>query len=154
MTSVVLPARPGPQLWQRLISKSFLRRAREALREHCRPQHQLHSPAPSLCLGRKPVRAASTPTTTGQQAKSSRPVWGFVPEALLGSCFFLHTPGRGARWPWFLSSGRCRQLRARLPRENSFPGRCLLCPQGGIQSPTALPKEKKRLPTSTEAQAP
>ena len=40
-----LPSGPGPSLGPLLTSKSFLRRARKAAREHSQPQHQLHGPA-------------------------------------------------------------------------------------------------------------
>lgn len=40
-----LPSRPGPSLGPLLTSKSFLRRARKAAREHSQPRHQLHGPA-------------------------------------------------------------------------------------------------------------
>ena len=101
-----LPSRPGPSLRQLLISKSFLRRARKATREHCQAQHQPRSPASSaLPQPRAHLRGLHTRHRWATGREHSRPALGFAPEALLGSRFCLHTPGRGARCPWFLNFG-------------------------------------------------
>ena len=140
-----LPSRPCPSLGLLLTSKSFLRKARKAAREHSQPQHQLHGPASHA---QAQPRACLSHLCTHHRWATGRPrlrsAWGFVPEASLGTCFFSAYPSQTGQTPsaselWEVQTAQCLSSEEKLFPQMPSP---LSWGVGSVPNPVTLGKER------------